>query len=195
MKQYIEYQQSYSKAQLLLRTFLGWFYILIPFALIYFVYSIWLFITAFIAFWYGLFTGKLWKRYFVTYENAMNMNLRVSASLSNLLDGYPKLWPEQRDNRVYVNFDYNENIGRGSILFRSFLGFIAVFPHSMVIFARTIINMWYGLLNWLSILISGTIPENRHNFIVETYRQNNLVNAYIGYVEDYPIVTIEERGA
>ena len=55
MKLSIKLQDGYSRGQLLLRTFFGWLYILIPNGFVMFFVSIWAAILMFLAWWVILF--------------------------------------------------------------------------------------------------------------------------------------------
>ena len=59
MKLKIEYQSSYSRGELLLRTFFGWLYIAIPHMIVMIFVMIWAKILAFLAFWVVWALGSL----------------------------------------------------------------------------------------------------------------------------------------
>lgn len=54
----VKYQQEHSRGELLLRTFFGIFYMILPHMFILLFVSLWATILRFIAFWAILFTGK-----------------------------------------------------------------------------------------------------------------------------------------
>ncbi|MFC2155921.1 hypothetical protein ACFLRB_05480 [Acidobacteriota bacterium] len=58
MKLTIKHQESYSRGELLLRTFFGWIYIVIPHDFALWLVGIWAGILSFLAWWVILFTGK-----------------------------------------------------------------------------------------------------------------------------------------
>ena len=89
MKLTIQHQESYSRGELLLRTFFGWIYIIIPHAFILLFVSLWGAILQFVAFWVILFTGRYPQSMFEFQVGLMKWNLRVSARLYNISDGYP----------------------------------------------------------------------------------------------------------
>ncbi|MGW8316849.1 MAG: hypothetical protein ACWGNV_14715, partial [Bacteroidales bacterium] len=53
----IQHQSTYSRGELLLRTFLGWLYIYIPHGFLLFFVGLWGAFLQFVAFWVILFTG------------------------------------------------------------------------------------------------------------------------------------------
>jgi len=60
----ITHQEKYSRGELLLRTFLGWLYIVIPHFIVLFFLQIWSSILTFLAFWSILFAARYPKGMF-----------------------------------------------------------------------------------------------------------------------------------
>ena len=58
MKLTVQHQESYSRGELLLRTFFGWLYIMIPHGFVLLFVALWSAILQFVAFWIILFTGR-----------------------------------------------------------------------------------------------------------------------------------------
>jgi hypothetical protein len=85
----IRRQESYSRSELLLRTFFGVFYILIPHTIALLFVSLWGGILQFLTFWVVLFTGRYPRNWFDTQLGILNWNLRLNATLLNKADGYP----------------------------------------------------------------------------------------------------------
>ncbi len=188
MKFDIKYQESYSRGELLLRTFLGLFYITIPHLFVLGILSIWLSVIMFVAFWSILITGKFPKGMFEFSVKFFRWQQRVSARLMNLADGYPKFGLDAEDEAVTFEMDYPENLSRGTLLLKVFFGiFYVLIPHGIMLALREIVVMIYMLIAWFTVLFGGKYPENMFRFNVETLRWSLRVNLYLMMMTDeYP---------
>ena len=100
MKLTIQHQERYSRGELLLRTLFGWLYILIPHVFILVFVGLWGAILQFVAFWIILFTGRYPQSMFEFQVGLMKWNLRVSARLYNVSDGYPAFGVKSTDENT-----------------------------------------------------------------------------------------------
>lgn len=85
----IDYPETLSRGKLLLKTFLGWAYVLIPHGIVLAIYSIAVAVVHFIAWWAILFTAKYPRGMFDFVVNYMRWGLRVFAYIGLFTDVYP----------------------------------------------------------------------------------------------------------
>jgi hypothetical protein len=184
----IKHQERYSRGELLLRSFFGFFYIIIPHAFLLFFFSFWGSILQFISFLVVLFTGEYPQSFFEYQVKLIRWNTRVNARYFNLADDYPSFGLDGEDNHVTVEVEYPERISRGLVLLRLFFGaFYVVIPHGFILIFRTIWAQILGFLAWWVVLFTGEFPKSWHEFIVGTLRWGVRVNLYMSYMTDeYP---------
>lgn len=188
MKLTILHQESYSRGELLLRTFFGFIYIVIPHVFLMWFVGIWAGILTFLAWWVVLFTAKYPRRWFDFQVKFMNWQIRVNSRMSHLVDGYPAFWPSGTSDRVKLEVEYPEKLSRGLLLLRSFFGiFYVLIPHGFCLFFRIWGTYILMFLAWWVVLFTGKYPENWHAFQVGTLRWGLRVNLYMGFFTDkYP---------
>lgn len=85
----IIHPEKLSRGKLLLKILLGWAYVGIPHGILLAIYSIWVGVVTFIAFWIVLFTGKYPKGLFDSVVRLIRWQTRVTAYLYLLRDEYP----------------------------------------------------------------------------------------------------------
>lgn len=188
MKLTIKHQESYSRGQLLLRTFFGFIYIAIPHFILFFFVGIWASILMFVAWWVVLFTAVYPKGMFEFQVKCMNWMLRVQSSLMHLVDGYPAIGPNGTSESVTLEVEYPEKLSRGLLLLRTFFGFLYVgIPHGFCLAFRSWATGIIAFLAWWVVLFTGKYPESWHGFNVGTYRWMMRVQLYMGFFTDqYP---------
>ncbi len=184
----ITHQEKYSRGQLLLRTIFGQIYIRIPHLFMLGIVGIWSNILTFVTFWVVLFTGKFPESIFNFQIGYHNWNLRVEATLSNLVDGYPAFFPRGKSDVVSLVVPRPERVSRGLVLLRFFFGLIYVaIPHLFCLAFRFIGTAVLQFLAWFAVLFAGTYPARWHAFNVGSYRWFTRVALYLGYFTDeYP---------
>jgi len=184
----VKYQESYSRSELLLRSFLGLFYIIIPHIFLLMFLSIWSSILSFITFWVILFTGSYPESWFNFQVQLMKWNTRVNLRIFNLSDGYPAFGLDVEDDAFKLDVPYPENLSRGTLLMKALLGFIYVMiPHGIVLSLRSYATIFLNFLAFWVVLFTGSYPESWFNFNVGTLRWGLRVNLYMGYMtDDYP---------
>jgi hypothetical protein len=194
MKLKVRYQESYSRLELLLRSFFGIFYIALPHFFLLFFASIWGAILGFIAFWVVLFTGKYPKSMFDFQVGLIRWNLRLSARLNNVSDGYPSFGISGTDDYTELEVEYPESISRGLVLVRAFFGIFYVYlPHYFILIFRGIFVGLLTFLAWWIVLITGAYPASFHNWVVGQIRWGVRINLYMSYLTDkYPAFTGDE---
>jgi hypothetical protein len=188
MKFDIKHLDSYSRGELLLRTFFGWIYIAIPHCVVLMIFGIGSAVLGFLAFWVVLFTGKYPKSWFDFQIKYMYYGTRVSATLYNLVDGYPAFGPNGVSDKIELIADYPEKLNQGLVILRLLFGAIYVLiPHYFLLFFRMIASGFIMFIAWWVVLFTGKYPENMHKFNVGTIRWSVRIQLYMGLLtDDYP---------
>ncbi len=188
MKLSITHQQTYSRGELILRTLFGWIYIGIPHGFLLGIIGIWYCIIEFAKFWVALFTGRFPESMFKFQLGYQNWYLRVSATLMNLVDGYPAFNPRGTSDTVKLEAARPEKVNQGMVLVRVLFGWIYVgIPHGICLYGRFIATMVLAFLAWWAVLFTGKYPERWHAFNVGTLRWVTRIVHYFGYFTDtYP---------
>jgi len=188
MKFYIKHQESYSRVELLLRTLLGWLYILLPHAFLLMFMGIWSLILTFISFWVILFTGRYPQSFFEFQVGLVKWNIRVNARMYNLSDGYPAFGINSSDEYTDFQMAYPESLSRGLAIVKFLFWPIYVgIPHGFILYFRTLWTLILIFISWWVILFTGSQPKSWHEFNVGTLRWSTRVNLYISYMTDeYP---------
>jgi hypothetical protein len=181
-------QDSYSRGELLLRTFFGWLYIAAPHVIVLMFISIWASIVHFIAWWSILFTGRYPESFFEFNVKLFSWNMRLNASLNNLADGYPAIGLGASHPNVSLRVPYPESLSRAKLLLRTFLGvFYVSIPHGICLYGRLIATGVLQMLSWWAILFTGSIPVSWFEFNVGTLRWMVRLNLYMANMTDvYP---------
>lgn len=188
MKYGVKFQDSYSRGELLLRTFFGAFYIAIPHAFLLLFVTIASMFVNFIVFWAILFTGKFPEQLFNFQLGFQRWNLRVSARLNNLSDGYPAFGLNGSDENTIIEIERPEKSNRGTVLLRViFGGFYVMIPHGFVLLFLMIGVVFVRLISFWVILITGKHSKGLHDFMTGVSRWQFRVSAYMTYLTDvYP---------
>ena len=188
MKLTINHQESYSRGQLLLRTFFGIFYIIIPHFLMMLFCQIYASILSFIAWWVILFTGKYPKSFFNYQINMLRWSIRVSGRLNNLVDGSVSFFPSGTDDKTSLEVPYPEKMSRAKLLIRTFFGiFYIIIPHIICLVFREIAGIFLRFIAWWVILFTGKYPESMHAFQVGSIRWGIRLSLILGNLtEEYP---------
>ena len=187
MKFIINHQEAYSRSELLLRTFFGNFYILIPHAILLFFIQIGLLFINIGRFWIILFTGK-WPVGLHSYAvKTQRYGLRVSARLLNLSDGYPKFGLSGTDDNTDYDIEHKESYSRLRLIGRGLFGPLLAFPHIFVL-AFKVIGVYFVLfISWWAVLFTGKYPKGMHDFAVETLRHQASIGNYLYFLcYNYP---------
>lgn len=181
MKLTIKHQESYSRGELLLRTFFGWLYILLPHYFVLVFVGIWSSILAFVTWWIILFTGRYPESMFEFQVKYQAWGIRVMARLNNLSDGYPAFGISASDEHTDFQVSYPEKLSRGLLLVKTFFGMIyVILPHIFVLLFRMIWNSILNFISWWAVLFTGKYPESFHQFSVGTIRWVTRINLYYG---------------
>jgi len=190
----IRHKEMYSRGELLLRTFLGIFYIVIPHIFILLFLSLWNAILNFINFWIILFTGKYHESFFEFQVKLLRWSTRLSATMYNLVDGYPAFGLDSSHPDIYLDIPYPTQLSRGKLLLKTFFAFFYVLiPHIFILYFRLI---WTAILSFISfwvVLFTGNFPKNWHAFIVGTMRWSTRLSIFMNNMnQEYPAFTGRE---
>lgn len=187
MKLSIIHQETYSRGELLLRSFFGIFYLVLPHVFLMAIFGVWGAISNFIAFWSILFTGTYPKSMFDFNVNMQKWSLRFVARNSNLVDGYPEFGPSGNDNKTSLEIPYREKFSRGKLLLRAFFGIFMIFPHAFILLFRMIGGGVLSFLAWWAILFTEKYPLGWHTFQVENIRWQTRLSCFMSnLIEEYP---------
>lgn len=183
----IQHQTGYSRGELLLRTFFGWLYILIPHGVALFLFGLVLMFMSIATFFIILFTGITPRWYFDWAVGINRWGLRVAARIYHLADGYPSFGMSGTDDRTRYDLAFWQ-ISRGELLLRFFLGWIYVgIPHMFILYFRLIGTFFLAIGAFFSVLFTGEYPENWHRFNTGTLRWAHRINLYFSWLyRDYP---------
>jgi hypothetical protein len=190
MNYYVKHQEEYSRGELLLRAFLGIFYIMIPHFFVMYFLAIGSMVVSMITFWTILFTGKYPKGMWDYQVKFMRYQLRVTARLSNLADGYPAFGLNGTDDNTHFDIEYTEEISRGTLIIRTLFGGFMIIPHFFVIIFRMYASMFVQMIAFWIILFTGKFPKGMFEFVVGTGRWMYRISCYLTfYTPDYPAFT------
>lgn len=194
MKLSIQHQETYSRGELLLRTFFGWIYIIIPHVFILMFVSLWAAVLQFVAFWVILFTGRYPETMFEFQVGLLKWSLRLSARIYNVSDGYPAFGIKSSDENTNLEIPYPERVKRGLTLLRMLFGlFFVVLPHGFILMFRAWFVGILFFLAWWIVLFTGKYPDFAFDWIEGQIRWQMRVNLYMMNMTDtYPPFTGDE---
>ncbi|MDI1355937.1 MAG: DUF4389 domain-containing protein [bacterium] len=184
----IVHQEKYSRGELLLRSFFGFLYIIIPHFFLLALVGIASGVLGFISWWAVLFTAKYPRTFFDFQVSVMRWSNRVLARIMNLSDGYPAFGMNVQDERVTLDIAYPERLSRGVLILRLFFSMLYVLiPHGFCLFFRMIGTYVIIFIAWWAVLFTGNYPKGMHEFVVGTFRWATRVNIYLSFMTDkYP---------
>ncbi|PSL44751.1 uncharacterized protein DUF4389 [Chitinophaga niastensis] len=187
MKLEIKHQQRYSRGELLLRSFLGFFYIMIPHGFCLAFVGIWAFILWIITFIKILVTGQYPKSNFDFFIKFFRWNLRVNARALNLSDGYPAFGLDAADDNTTFEMPYTENVSRGHAALVFFLGCFLLIPQIFCLYFVAIGAMFVMLFAWFAVLFTGEYPAGMHDYMVKYLRWSMRLSTYLHFmIQSYP---------
>ena len=189
MKLTIVHQEKYSRSDLLLRTFFGWFYIYLPHYILLIIVGIWASILTFLAFWAILFNDRYPRNFFEFNVGVIRWGIRVQARFFNLSDGYPVFDIDSTEEYTDFQMAYHpENLSRGMAIIKLLFGWLYCgLPHMFVLYFRSLVTIILSFLAFWVVLFTGKYPASWHKFNVGTIRWGTRVNLYLGFMTDvYP---------
>ncbi len=184
----IKLQDRYSRGQLLLRSFWGWFYIYLPHW--FMLYFIFLFqgILSFISGIGLLFTSNISESY---YRFIIGLNQwwgRLEASRCDIVDGYPDFGLNTLDDKCIIYVPYQQRVDRLSCLLRMVFGTLYVLlPHAFALLFMIIYRGFLGFFSWWSVLFAGSHLESYKYVASGTIRWQLRINMYMSFItHEYP---------
>ena len=190
---HIDHQEEFSRKELLLRTFFGVFYLLIPHSIALFFVSILSSILLFLTFWTILFTGRYPRAWFDTQLGLLNWNARFTASIFNCIDGYPAFGLSAGHPCVHLDIPYPEAVSRSHTFIVGLFGPILLIPHLFILSVRNLLVLFLNLLAFWSILCTRRYPQSWFDWFVGQMRWGMRINAYLYFMTpDYPPFTGKE---
>ncbi len=124
----------------------------------------------------------------------MRWQLRMNASLLNLVDDYPPFGPNAEWDKVNLEIGYVQKVTRVRLLFITFFGWLVLIPHIIAIYFLSLLVMLFVFLSWFVVLFTGNYPEGMHRFNVGFFRWSYRVSFYLTLLYNkYPEFTLEEN--
>ena len=194
MRLEIEYQNTYSKKELLLRSFFGVFYIVLPHAIV-FVFH---FLAAQIASVYSAFHILLYGSFppsvFHYQEKVIFWSVRIHALIYHMCDTYPPLGLDVIDDKVFFEWNFPKNVDRKDVLKRFLFGWFYVFiPHILLFAIQAVFASMLLIATFFSVLMKGSYPKKWHNFQLYLLSKLVRVYAYMWYIENkYPSFSLKQ---
>ena len=185
----VEYPERLSRLHLLLKSFLGWLYVLIPHGVALFLYALVAMVASFIAFIAILFTGRYPRGLFDLVVGYHRWAARVEAYMWHLTtDRYPPFSSGTGSNPVNLEVDYPERLSRGMALLKFFFAWLYVgIPHGIALFIYGILVFFVLFVSWWAILILGRFPRGLFDFVLGYVRWSTRVSLYFSLLRDeYP---------
>jgi len=95
---------------------------------------------------------------------------------------------------VKLSFDYPESLSKGTLLLRTFFGWLYVgIPHGIILALYYIAVAVVTFIAWWAILFTGVYPKGMFDFVIRMWRWGIRVTAYMGFFTDkYPQFNGEE---
>jgi hypothetical protein len=191
----VVYPEKSSRATLLLRTFFGFFYVLIPHGICLMFYAFAAMFVTIIAWFAVLFSGKYPKDMFNFLVGFQRWSTNINAYMNFLTDEYPPFsGKEKQDYPVKLIIEYPESLSRGILLLRTFLGWLYIgIPHGFCLAIFSFISFFISVISWFAILFMGKFPKDFFDIVTGYYRWNARVSAYMMFFTDaYPPFNTEE---
>lgn len=194
MKYNIRYQESYSRGELLLRTFFGPLYIMLPHGIALMIIALPLVIIFPFLFFIVLISGKFPAGLFNYLLNIMRWGQRLNASLRNLADGYPAFGLSTKADHIVLDVPHADSVNRMLVLARAFFGvFYVMIPHGICLAFLGFGAAICGFIAFWVILFTGKYPKGMFDFVVGVQRWGLRVNLYMMYMTDtYPPFSMQE---
>ena len=101
-----------------------------------FFYGLVLMVIGVIRFFSILITGKFPRNAHNAMVQIGRYNLRLTARMFNLRDGYPPFTLEAEDDGIVFDMPYVETISRGRLIVRALFGAFMVIPHIFILVFR-----------------------------------------------------------
>lgn len=88
-------------------------------------------------------------------------------------------------NSVKFNVDFPQELSRGKLLLKTFLGWLYIgIPHGIILSILGFIASVMSFFAWWAILFTGKYPKGMFDFVVNVMRWGYRVTAYMGLMTD-----------
>ena len=183
----ITHQETYSRGQLLLRTFLGIIYLILPHAVCLMFLGLAMNVCTLIAWFAILFTGSYPAGIYNFVVSVHQWSVRWMARVLNLMDGYPAFGMGNQGDGVSLEIVRPATSSRLHCVLRIFSGIYVGVPHGICLVFRQIAGSVLLVVAFFAVLFTGKCPKGMHDFQVGNIRWGLRVMAYITMLSDrYP---------
>jgi len=184
----IKYQEKYSRAQLLVRTIPGLFYIYLPHLTLLLLTKVLCFANIVACFLSILVFQKIPNKIFNFNLEMHAWQARVLASMMHLYEGYPQFPFTKKNKKMTVEVLQKEKYSRFHLLIKLTFGLLYLtIPHGVILLIRISITVILTILAWFSVLIQGKYPKSWFEFNLGTLRWSMRYNLYqTGFIEMFP---------
>ena len=183
----VTHQAEYSRGQLLLRTFLGIIYLVLPHAICLAVLGFAIDVCMLVAWFAVLFTGQYPAGLYQFVVSVHQWGVRWAAAVSNLADGYPAFGLGNRGDAISLQITSPAISSRLHCVLRLLAPVYVGIPHGVCLFFRQIAGIVLFIVAFVAVLFTGKYPKGMHDFQVGNLRWGLRVMAYITMLSDrYP---------
>ena len=183
----IQHQAEYSRGQLLLRTFLGIFYLILPHAICLMFLGLAMNVCTLIAWFAILFTGSYPAGIYSFVVSMNRWSVRWMARVVNLMDGYPAFGMGNKGDGAGLEIARPVKSSRLHCVLRLFAPIYVGIPHGICMVFRQIAGIILFVVAFFAVLFTGKYPKGMHDFQVGNFRWSMRVMAYITMLSDrYP---------
>ncbi len=183
----VTHQAEYSRGQLLLRTFLGIIYLVLPHAICLAVLGFAIDVCMLVAWFTVLFTGQYPAGLYQFVVSVHQWGVRWAAAVSNLADGYPAFGLGNRGGAISLQITRPAISSRLHCVLRLLAPVYVGIPHGVCLFFRQIAGIVLFIVAFFAVLFTGKYPKGMHDFQVGNLRWGLRVMAYITMLSDrYP---------
>lgn len=184
---HVDQPDSFSRIQLILRTFFGAFYIIIPHFFVLLFVMIWAKILWLYVTFYILFTGQYPKKVWGFNLGLLHWLSRLHLSVYNLSDQYPGFGVHTNSEMLKIEIAYNETPNRLWVLLRFMFSALLLFPHIIIWSIRNIMSGVLAFLAFWVVLFTGKYPKSWFDFNIGTLRWIMRIIGYQIYMfDEYP---------
>ncbi len=159
------------------------FILVIPHAIVLYVWTLFAEILAFVQWFIVLFTGRRNRGIWDLQWSWLQYSSRVTAYQYLLFDPYPPFGPDQGPTPMTVDLTYDEPANR----LTNGLRFIWAIPAVIVAAVLGIAIFFVALVSWFAIVFTGAHPRGMFDFVLDGTRYVLQTNAYVMLMTDtYP---------
>lgn len=159
------------------------FVLVIPHAIVLYVWTLFAEILAFVQWFIVLFTGRRNQGIWDLQWSWLQYSSRVTAYQYLLFDAYPPFGPDQGPTPMTVDLAYEDQASR----LTNGLRFIWAIPALIVAAVVGIAIFFVSVVAWFAIVITGQHPRGMFDFVLEGTRYVLQANAYVMLMTDtYP---------